>query len=109
MSRLIRFLADLGALRLLLALAALLAVAGMPPPATPVSYQGWGLVHTLVMPVLAPMVFVVLMLDVLMSRVFMASAEGPARRRYRDIMLTELLLGVLILVRFVPYILALGR
>lgn len=109
MSRLTRFLADLGALRLLLALAALTAAAGMPPPATAVSYQGWQVIYTLVIPVLAPMVFVVLMLDVLMSRVFMASAEAGARRRYRNIILTELLLGALILVRFVPYILALGR
>lgn len=102
-------LAALGPLRAMLAVLALIASVFMPAPGTPVSYVGWDFVHSVVMPVLAPIVFMVLMLDALMSRVFMAAAEGDTKGRYRRVFWTQFLLGVLVIIRFLPYVLALGR
>ncbi|MGD8497359.1 MAG: hypothetical protein PVG82_00535 [Chromatiales bacterium] len=99
----------LGPLRLSLAALAVIAIAFMPPPRTPVDYEGWGFAYTVLMPVLAPLVFMVLMLDLLMSRVFMSSVDDGQRARYRVISVVNLVLGVAVMVRFLPFLLALSR
>lgn len=103
------YVRQLGPLRMTLAALALLSIAFMPPPRTPIAYDLWGFLYTVVVPVLAPLVFMVLMLDLLMSRVFMSSAEGTQRARYRLISLVNLALGIGIVIRFLPFLLALSR
>ena len=107
--RLLSYARHLGPLRLTLATLAIVSIAFMPPPRTPVAYEGWGFVYTVVMPVLAPLVFMVLMLDLLMSRVFMSATDETQRSRYRLISLVNLALGIGILIRFLPFLLALSR
>ena len=81
----------------------------MPAAGTPASYEGWGFMYSVLVPVTAPMVFMVLMLDALMSRVFLAAAEPPAGERYRRLFWIQLALALAVLLRFLPYVLALGR
>jgi hypothetical protein len=46
------------------------------------------------------------MLDVLMSRIFMADADTQERARLRLVIWTHLILGAAIMLRFIPFILA---
>jgi hypothetical protein len=101
------FARKLGALRLMLAALALIAIAFVPTPGTQIVYTGGiEFLYTVVMPVVAPVVFVVLMLDVLMSRIFMADADTQERARLRLVIWTHLILGAAIMLRFIPFILA---
>jgi len=68
---------------------------------------GWPLVTTVLIPVLAPMTFMVLLLDALMARVFLTDAEGAARQRYKTILLADLLAAAVLLLRWLPYFAAL--
>jgi hypothetical protein len=99
--------ARLGPLRVVLLLCVALILVLTPAPGTQAIYGGWGLVRTVLVPVLAPLLFMVLLLDALMARVFMSDAEGDARRRLRAIVLLDLVVaGVLVLV-WIPYYMAL--
>lgn len=98
---------DLGILRLCLLGAVVVTLAMIPAPGTRAIYSGWPLVTTVLIPVLAPMLFMVLLLDALMARVFLVDAEGPARRRFRTVILINLIVAALLLLRWLPYYAAL--
>ena len=98
-----RFLAQLGPMRVVLAGAALALIIFVPAPGTPPVYQGLGLIPTVLVPVLAPILFMVLMLDVLMASVFMIDKRGAARARYRMIQLLNLALAVALVLFWLPY------
>jgi hypothetical protein len=101
-------LAELGVLRLVLLGLALTCLVLMPPAGAAVGYSGWPLVTTVLVPVLAPLVFMVLLLDALMSAVFLADQRGPARARYARILAVDLVAAGLLLVFWLPFYLALG-
>ena len=94
---------ELGALRLGLLFFAVLAVVLIPAPGTPAVYTGWPLVRTVLVPVLAPVLFMVLLLDALMARVFLTDAAGAARRRYKAAIVVNLLAAAILLIRWLPY------
>ena len=72
-----------GVLRSLLALAGvLLIVFAISPGVVPV-YSGWPFVPTVLVPVLAPLILMLLLLDALMSRVLMSDMRGAERDRRR--------------------------
>lgn len=102
------FLEQLRPLRVVLLLAAIVAILGRPDIGEPVVYSGWGLVNTLLIPVLAPLVFMLLMLDALMSRVWMSEAEGEEKNRLRLVVRVDLIVGLLLLVYWLPFFIALG-
>jgi hypothetical protein len=97
------FLAQFGLMRLVLACMALALIFFVPAPGTPPVYQGLGLIPTVLVPVLAPILFMVLMLDVLMASVFMIDKKGAARARYRMIQLLNLALAVALVLFWIPY------
>lgn len=97
----------LGGLRLALLVCVVVALVLIPAPGTRAVYAGWSLVTTLLIPVLAPLLFMLLMLDVLMSRVFMTDAEGAARARLKFVMWVNLLAAALLVIRWLPYYAAL--
>lgn len=101
-------LRDLGPLRLALLVAALIALVFMPEPGTRAAYHGWPLVGTVLIPILAPLLFLLLLLDALMARLFLSGAPGEARRHYRTVILVNLLAAVALLIRWFPYYAALG-
>ena len=55
-------------------------------------------------------IFMVLMLDALMSRVFMADTDDRLlKQRFKAIIVTHLLIAAGLVVAWLPYLLALGR
>lgn len=101
------FAAQLGVLRIALACTALIAVVLATPPGTAGVYTGWDFVPTVLMPVLAPVILMGLLLDTMMSAIFMIEKEIDERRRYRQIMITNLSLAVVLIIRWLPYFMAL--
>lgn len=98
---------DLGFLRVALVIMAVLVMAGAPKPGTPMMLEGWGMWKTLLTPTLAPILFMVLMLDALMGRVLLGSAQGAERARYRRIVVVNLTTGIASLLWWLPYFMAL--
>lgn len=97
------FLAHLGVLRVLLVGAGVIAIVFATAPGTPPVYAGWALLPTLLIPVLVPLVFLMLVFDSIMSAVFMIDKRGQARTRYQTVILVNLVVAVLILVRWLAY------
>lgn len=95
-------------MRLGLAVLALLVLVMAPRPGTPAVMEGWRMLPTLIVPTLAPLVFLVLMLDALMGRVHMTSVQGAALARYRRIVTVDVLVGLLVAAWWTPYFVALA-
>lgn len=108
-SSLTRFIKQLGAMRIVLALLTVAVIVLAPKAGTRAIAEGWAIVPTLLVPVFAPLIFMLLMLDALMAGIFMAEKSGPERARYRNIMRFNLVLGVLLVLYWLPYFLALGK
>ncbi|MFQ6022255.1 MAG: hypothetical protein ACE5NW_05995 [Acidiferrobacterales bacterium] len=106
---LVKLLTQFGPLRLALACAAVVAIFSALEPGTPGVYTGWNFVPTVLIPVLVPLIFMVLMLDTLMSAVFLSGKEGVERRRFKAIMATNVVLAVGVLLAWLPYYLSLGQ
>lgn len=105
--RALRWARRLGPLRLTLLAAAVLVVVFAPAPGTPAVYHGWALARTVLLPVLAPLVVMVLLLDALMARVFLSDAEGEARLRLRAAVRADLLAALAVVLYWLPYFMAL--
>jgi hypothetical protein len=99
----------MGALRIVLVAGAIADMLAAPSPGTPVVYTGGELVTTLIVPVLAPILLQVLLLDALMGRVLMSSHTGAERARYRRIVTVNLVIVLALVLRWTPYFLALGK
>jgi hypothetical protein len=97
----------MGVLRVVLVALVILDMLASPRPGTAVVYSGWELVPTLILPVLAPILLQVLLLDALMGRVMMSSAKGSERARYRRILVVNLLFSLALVLWWLPYFLKL--
>jgi hypothetical protein len=104
----IDFIADLGALRLMLGALGLLVIVFAPEPGVETQRSGLGLITTGVLPAMGPMVFMVLLLDAIMSRVLMIDKEGAVLRRYRRALWFNLGLAAAIILAWLPFILTLA-
>ena len=100
-------LRDLGPLRLALLLAVLIALVLVPAPGTRAVYEGWPLAGTVLIPVMAPLLLMLLLLDALMARLFLTDARRDARRRYRTVLVVNLVAAAALLARWLPYYAAL--
>ncbi len=108
--KILNLLAGLGPLRIALVGTGLLVIVFHTSPEATVRYDTWGFIYTVLLPVLAPMVFMLLMLDALMSRVFMGDTEDVGeKQRFKSILLTNLITGAALLVAWAPFFLSLGR
>jgi hypothetical protein len=65
------------------------------------------MVRTLILPVLAPILLQVLLLDALMGRVMMSSARLAERARYRRIVTVNLVSSAALVLWWLPYFLKL--
>lgn len=97
----------MGVLRVVLVSLVIFDMLASPRPGTPVIYSGWELVTTLILPVLAPILLQVLLLDALMGRILMGSAKGAERMRYRRIITVNLVFSVALVLWWLPYFLKL--
>lgn len=100
---LLNTLTHLGTLRVMLVLAALALLFSAPSPGTRPVYHGWGMIATLIVPTLVPIVFMVLLLDIMMSTVFMVDKRGAERLRLKHIVFLQLLLAATLMVVWYPY------
>jgi len=66
------------------------------------SYQGWAFVTTVIVPALVPIFFFVILLDILMSALFLSSSTGEQRARYRFVIRIELALWALLTLAWTP-------
>jgi hypothetical protein len=98
-----------GALRGLLAVTACLFILFSVRPGTPAVYDSWQIVPTVLLPVLAPLIFMLLLLDALMGRVMMVDQRGTERERLRTVVIVNLVLAFTLLAFWTPYYLALGK
>jgi len=96
-------LQQMGVLRVVLVVLSILDMLAAPRPGTAVVYSGWELVTTLILPVLAPILLQVLLLDALMGRVLMSSNKGAERARYRRIMIVNLVISAALTLWWLPY------
>jgi hypothetical protein len=99
---------EFGVLRVVLILAALFSLIFRPVPVLDPTYVGWNMVTYLLLPVLAPIQFMLHMLDSLMGLVMMADKTGAARARYRRIALTQAVIALALLAYWVPYFIAIN-
>jgi len=104
-----RFLHDLGFLRSALVVLVLLLITLAPFAGGPARFTGWGLVVTVVAPAFYVVVLFVLPLDMLMTRVFMSDKTGEERARLRRILWTEVVLLVLMIASWAPFVARLLR
>lgn len=102
------YLKHLGPLRIVLCLAAIVLIVFRPEAGADVAHEGWAVVTTLLFPVLAPLIFLLLMLDALMTKV-MLGARADMRDKYRRVMWTDLLLGLGMLLYWLPYFISLNQ
>lgn len=98
-------LQQMGVLRVVLIALVILDMLAAPRPGTAAVYGGWELVPTLILPVLAPILLQVLLLDALMGRVMMSSAKGTERERYRRIVTVNLVFSIALVLWWLPYFL----
>ncbi len=91
-------------LRIILSIVALLLVIFATKPGTEAILHGLAMIPTLILPVIAPIVFFVLLLDTLMLKVFLTDKEGREKKIYRISIYINLLLVGLLLARWYPYI-----
>ncbi len=100
-------LRQMGVLRVVLIALVILDILAAPRPGTAIVYSGWEVVTTLILPVLAPILLQVLLLDALMGRVLMSSSKGTERARYRRIMVVNLMFSAALVLWWLPYFLKL--
>lgn len=107
LNRTIDFALRLGPLRWMLLALALMCVLLAPPAGTPPAYEGWSMVPTLLVPVTAPLVVLILLLDTFMARLFRSAGEPRHRGHYSAVTAANLASILLLAVTWTPYFLAL--
>ena len=97
-----RYLHDLGPLRTMLALLAVLLIAAAPF-ADGHLHTGWRFWPEVIAPTLMVMVSFLLPLDITMTRVFMSDADGDTRARYRHVLWIDAILLIALLSAWTPF------
>lgn len=96
-------LAALGPLRILLVIAAVVWMLAVPDPGTRAVFHGVGAITTVVVPAIAPILLMVVLLDLTMSTVFMVDKRGRERTRYRNIALLHAVLAAGMVIAWYPF------
>ena len=98
-----KLLKQMKPLRVMLALAAFLVVLLAPGAGTQAIYEGFAVITTLVVPALTPLIFLVMLLDALMNRIWLIDSNAENSSKYRNIIRVDLLLALMILIVWAPY------
>jgi len=98
-----KFLSDIGELRVVMLFTTLLSLSAIPFTNTDVRMDGWGLFPDVLVPVVSFILVFVLLLDMLMSRVYMIDADEEKRLRFKNIFLLELVQVMLLIGLWTPY------
>jgi len=98
-----RFVERVGPLRVLLGILALVLAALAQPRGAEIAVEGWAMASTLIAPSLVPLLIFGLMLDMLVSRVWMSGASAEKRARQRLIIRYDGVLLVLVVIAWAPF------
>ena len=96
-------------LRVVLALFAILLAIFAADAGTPTNYEGYAVLQTLILPALTPIIFLVLLLDALMNRVWLIDASEADSSKFRTLIKVDLLLSGIVFVRWIPYFIDIWR
>lgn len=102
-------LKKIGPLRILLFTLALVLIVFAPEAGAPRAREGIAVITNLIFPTVAPMVFMGLLLDALMSWVKQIDLSGEDKKRFRILSYINLLFALALLIRWLPFLLSLGR
>ena len=102
-------LKKIGPLRILLFGLTLILIVFAPEAGTQRAREGLAVITSLIFPTITPMVFMGLLLDALMSWVKQVDLSGDEKKRFRMLSYLNLLFAVVLLVRWLPFLLSLGR
>jgi hypothetical protein len=98
----------LGPLRMFLAVITVVLVALAPFSLEEASYLDWGMVPTVLAPIVTVMMLFVLPLDIMMARLFMVGGDDPVeRKRMGSVIGIELALFGVLVASWVPFMRAL--
>lgn len=73
---------------------------------TPVSYDGWPMIETVFIPVMAPLITMVLLLDSLIATIWLSQSSGEEKSRYKLILGVNLLTVIIMLSLWIPFFIA---
>lgn len=96
-------------LRVVLAIFAILLAIFAADAGTKANYEGYQVLQTLILPALTPIIFLVLLLDALMNRVWLIDAKDSDKPKYTTLIKIDLLLSGLIFIRWIPYFIEIWR
>ena len=99
---------DMGFLRTMLYLAGILIVIFSPSAGTPVDIEWPGVLTTVVVPAIAPLIFMVIFFDLIMSRVVGKGRRGNHASSRRQFVWIGWVIAAIILLRWLPYLLSLS-
>lgn len=99
---------QLGVLRTALLIGSVLVMLMAPDGDTRTIYEGMGFVETVVVPTLAPLFLVGLLLDALMSRVWMSDSTPDEVARLRVIIRSELLVALVLVIAYAPFFMSIA-
>ena len=80
-----------------------------PPPGTPVILDGWQIISTLVAPAAAPLIAMVILFDIMMSRIRASDSSGTVREKFRKIAWIETFIVIILVVIWLPYFRLIGQ
>lgn len=103
-----QYIKEFGPLRIGLIVLVLFSLIFRPAAIIDPIYEGWNILFHMLLPVLAPIQFMLLMLDALMAKVMMADKIGTERQCFRRIMWTQFLLALAFLAYWLPYYIAIN-
>ena len=93
----------LGELRTALVSMAIFSLVMIPLADTTIRYETMGVIPDVITPAVTVLLIFVLLLDALMSRVFMSQHEGAGKERYRFITRLNLILVAALLLGWTPF------
>jgi len=96
-------LIQLRPMRVVLVSLALLTLVFKAPSGTEISYEGWDFILTVILPVMAPLFFMVLLLDTLIATIWFTQTKDAEHRRYRLIIIVNLVTASLLVLFWLPF------
>ena len=103
MNKIGEFIIGLGPLRVMLMASAIVMIVLHPAPGTEAVFEGWAVFPTLLFPALAPIIFMLLLLDVIMSSVYLSARQGAERQRLQRARRSNLIVAAALLLFWLPY------
>ena len=99
----------LGPLRILLFALTLVLIVFAPEAGIERAREGMAVITNLIFPTIVPMVFMGLLLDALMCWVKQIDLLGEEKKRFKMLMYLNLIFALVLLIRWIPFFLSLGR